>query len=201
MRNIFYVFMAAICGFVGFSTVSEARMMMPQDETMLVPSDIMPSEPIKEVLPTDPDDVSHPSFPNPDIDISASSHFLPIELSESWWRGVPLEGNTVVAYTLMNNIGNLDVELVSASSPLADLVEIHNHIMDENGVMEMSEVPSLNIEATSHILFQPGGYHLMVFGVHPPLDAGDNGFNLPIMLCFSNGLCTMDNFEYRPFRN
>lgn len=63
-------------------------------------------------------------------------------------------------------------KLVSASSPVAGVVEIHEMAMDGN-VMKMRAVPSLDLPAGKPVDLKPGGYHVMLMDLKKPLNAGD----------------------------
>ena len=63
-------------------------------------------------------------------------------------------------------------KLVSASSPVAGVVEIHEMTMDGN-VMKMRAVPSLDLPAGKPVELKPGGFHVMLMDLKKPLNAGD----------------------------
>jgi copper(I)-binding protein len=69
-------------------------------------------------------------------------------------------------------------KLLSASSPVAGVVEIHEMAMDGN-VMKMRAVPSLDLPAGKAVDLKPGGYHVMLMDLKKPLTAGDT---VPITL-------------------
>ena len=63
--------------------------------------------------------------------------------------------------------------LVSASSPDANLVQIHESRI-ESGMMMMQELrEGLPLPAGEAVALAPGGNHLMLLGVKEPLVAGD----------------------------
>ena len=63
--------------------------------------------------------------------------------------------------------------LVSASSPLASSVEIHEMAMDGN-VMTMRALPDgLALPAGKAVALKPGGVHIMLMGLKQALKAGD----------------------------
>ena len=63
--------------------------------------------------------------------------------------------------------------LVSASSPMATAVELHQMAMDGN-VMTMRALPDgLPLPAGKPVALTPGGHHLMLMGLTQPLKAGD----------------------------
>ena len=63
-------------------------------------------------------------------------------------------------------------KLVSASSPVAGVVEIHEMSMDNN-VMKMRAVPALDLPAGKAVELKPGGYHVMLLDLKQQLKAGD----------------------------
>jgi hypothetical protein len=63
-------------------------------------------------------------------------------------------------------------KLVSASSPVAGVVEIHEMSMDGN-VMRMRALPNgLDLPAGKAVDLKPGGYHVMLMDLKQPLQAG-----------------------------
>ena len=66
-----------------------------------------------------------------------------------------------------------DAHLVSASSPLASVVEIHEMAMDGH-VMRMRALPQgLPLPAGKAVPLAPGGHHIMLMDLKQPLKAGD----------------------------
>jgi copper(I)-binding protein len=63
-------------------------------------------------------------------------------------------------------------KLVSASSPVAGIVEIHEMSMDGT-TMKMRAVPFLPLPAGQAVDLKPGGYHLMLMELKQPLKAGE----------------------------
>jgi len=63
--------------------------------------------------------------------------------------------------------------LVSATSPGANMVQVHESRM-ESGMMMMRELrEGLPLPAGAAVALEPGGNHLMLLGVTEPLVAGD----------------------------
>ena len=74
---------------------------------------------------------------------------------------------------------NTDDRLIKASSSVAKMVELHEHIND-NGVMRMREVEGgVVLPAGESMVMQPGGYHIMLIGLHEPLKA-DSSMDLSL---------------------
>ncbi|MGB0411461.1 MAG: copper chaperone PCu(A)C [Pikeienuella sp.] len=76
------------------------------------------------------------------------------------------------AYISVLNHGDAD-RLLDAASNVAKRVEIHEHRHVE-GVMKMRQVKA-GIEVPKHgeMVMAPGGYHVMLMGLHAPLVEGE----------------------------
>jgi copper(I)-binding protein len=65
-----------------------------------------------------------------------------------------------------------DAKLISASSPVAAVVEVHEMKMDQ-GVMKMRAVTALDLPAGKSVELKPGGYHVMLMDLQQTMKAGD----------------------------
>lgn len=80
---------------------------------------------------------------------------------------------TGAAFLTIENKGSAADKLVAVSTTIAKSVEIHTMAMEGN-VMTMREVQSIELKPATKIAMRPGqGYHLMLFGLHQQLKAGD----------------------------
>ena len=68
------------------------------------------------------------------------------------------------AFMTINNTGKEDVVLKTASIEGAKSVEIHTH-SHKDGVMRMRQLHELSIKAGEAVVLEPGGLHLMIFGI------------------------------------
>ncbi len=95
-----------------------------------------------------------------------------IVIADPYSRAAPQAGGNGGAFmTITNNSGAAD-RLVSAQSPAADAVEIHETI-DDNGVMRMRPVTGgFEIPAGGKLELKPGGKHIMLIGLAAPLEPG-----------------------------
>jgi copper(I)-binding protein len=64
-------------------------------------------------------------------------------------------------------------KLVSATSPVAGVVEIHEMVMDGN-VMKMRAVAGLDLPAGKAVDLKPGGYHVMLMDLKQELKPGES---------------------------
>jgi copper(I)-binding protein len=84
------------------------------------------------------------------------------------------------AFMLLTNTDKEADRLVAATSPVCGRVEIHE-MADENGVMKMRQVSSLEIPAEASVELKPHSYHLMLMDLPSPLKAGSK---FPLTLSF-----------------
>ncbi len=103
---------------------------------------------------------------------------------------IPGQDKTV-AYMDVTNRTRSTVTLVSASAEPVRAIEIHVTQMDD-GVMRMRRLEGVEIAAGETIRFEPGGRHLMLFGVKS-LDT-----RLPVQLTFADGTLRVVEFERIP---
>ena len=72
-------------------------------------------------------------------------------------------------------------KLLGGSSPVAEKVELHTHLM-EDGIARMRPVDGgIDVAAGSPVELKPGGLHLMLIGLKAPLKQGDS---FPLTLNF-----------------
>ncbi len=110
-----------------------------------------------------------------------STHAGPLEIEQAQARATVGNQANSAAYMEIENNGKTDEALLSASSPVADRVEIHSMSM-EGDVMKMRAVDRLDIKAGTAVKMRPGqGYHLMLLGLKKPLKEGDK---FPLTLHF-----------------
>ena len=80
----------------------------------------------------------------------------------------------------IENKGAAD-QLVSASSPVAGEVQLHEMAMEGN-VMKMRQVKDIAVPAGGAVELKPGGLHLMFMNIKAPLTAGET---VPVKLKFA----------------
>jgi copper(I)-binding protein len=80
----------------------------------------------------------------------------------------------------IENKGAAD-QLLSASSPVAGEVQLHEMSMDGQ-VMKMRQVKDIPVPAGGAVELKPGGLHLMFMNIKAPLTAGET---VPVKLKFA----------------
>ncbi|MCS6970101.1 MAG: copper chaperone PCu(A)C [Planctomycetota bacterium] len=102
---------------------------------------------------------------------------------ERAWARASLPGAEAGAVYALIRGGARDDRLVAASSPVCAHCEVHEHVRDQRGLMQMREVAGgLAIPAGAALELQPGGYHIMLIGLHQPLRVGQR---FPLTLQFA----------------
>ncbi len=102
---------------------------------------------------------------------------------DAWTRESPMVDLAGAAYLVIHNNTDAADALIGASSPVAEVVEIHQSSMDDEGVMSMSRVEEIPIPAHGDAVLEPGGYHIMLINLLEPLT---EGMEVEITLDFLN---------------
>jgi len=94
-----------------------------------------------------------------------------VHVISAWAR--PSVTQTGAAYGYIINLGEEDETLLGGSTAAADVVEIHEMIMDGD-VMQMNPLADgLVVPSGGFVQLKPGGYHVMFIGLTAPLMAGE----------------------------
>jgi copper(I)-binding protein len=105
------------------------------------------------------------------LTLAVSAAHAQTTVKDPWVRGtVPQQKATGAFMQLTSTQGG---KLVSASSPSAGVVEVHEMAM-EGSTMKMRAVPSLDLPAGKSVELKPGGYHVMLMDLKAPLKEGDS---------------------------
>ena len=91
-------------------------------------------------------------------------------VKDPWVRGtVAAQKATGMFAQITSTAGG---KLLSASSPAAGVVEIHEMVM-EGDMMKMRAIPGLDLPAGKAVDLKPGGYHVMLLDLKQELKVGD----------------------------
>jgi copper(I)-binding protein len=94
-------------------------------------------------------------------------------IDHPWTRPTPQGVKVGSGYFVIRNRGKVPDRLVSASSPIAGKVEIHQTAV-KDGVATMREVQGgLPVGSGKSVEFKPFGLHLMFFDLKQPLKQGE----------------------------
>ena len=95
-----------------------------------------------------------------------------VRFDHVWARPTAAGATTGAVYFSVTATTRPD-RLTGASSPVAATTELHQTIND-NGVMKMRAVPSIDLIPGKPVVFNPGGYHVMLTGLKSALKPGDS---------------------------
>ena len=113
-----------------------------------------------------------------------------ITLDSAWARPTKA-GMMSAAYFKLQNNGSMPDSLVRVSSSASEDVQIHlSYEKDE--IMVMEEQPFVAIQPSEQILFQPGGYHIMIIQPTNDMNEGDS---LSLSLYFNSGMIIERNIQ------
>jgi periplasmic copper chaperone A len=103
-----------------------------------------------------------------------------IRVTDAWARS-PMQDVGAVYFTVHNGASEED-RLTGVSTPVAERAEIHETVEVE-GQMQMQPVGSVAVAPDQDVIFEPGGYHVMLFGLSEPLEVGST---IEVTLIFSH---------------
>ena len=103
-----------------------------------------------------------------------------LRISSPFTRATPPGAKVAGAFLSIENRGQEADRLVSVSSPVAGLVEIHEMAMD-GGLMKMRAVKGIELKPGATVELRPGGYHVMLEDLKQPLREGEQ---IPLLLTF-----------------
>ena len=93
-----------------------------------------------------------------------------VTVKDAWVRATVAQQKATGAFMQLQSAQ--DAKLISAQSPVAGVVEVHEMAMD-GGVMKMRAVPSLALPAGKAVELKPGGYHVMLMDLKGQVKDGD----------------------------
>ncbi len=112
------------------------------------------------------------------IAILASTANAQVTVKDAWVRATVPQQQATGAFMQLS--AAKDSKLVSASSPLTPVVEVHEMAMQDN-VMRMRQIPAVELPAGKAVDLKPGGYHVMLLDLKQQVKEGDT---VPITLVF-----------------
>lgn len=121
------------------------------------------------------------------LSLCASAAFADgVMVHDPYARASAMMSSSGAAFMVLHNDSDQDVTLIGAESDgLAERIELHTHIEDENGVMRMREVEGgIGIPAHGETHLARGGLHIMFLGLAQPMVDGET---IDLTLIFDHG--------------
>lgn len=110
-----------------------------------------------------------------------------VTVENAYARAVPPGQPNSAAFLTLVNTSDTDHSLKAAASPVAATVELHTHT-NNNGVMEMRQIPQIDVPANGKAELAPGGLHIMLIELRQELKAGES---VAVTLTFEDGSTTV----------
>ena len=113
------------------------------------------------------------------VAISLNAQIL---ITKQYIKETPPNAKNSAAFMSIENQDSKDIELLSDSSNVSKVSELHTHIT-QDGMKQMIQIPSIKIPANSKVDFKPGGLHIMLIGLNKDI----NNQNVDLNLTFNDG--------------
>jgi len=104
-----------------------------------------------------------------------------IKIEDAYTRATVPGQQVAGGFMKIENKGASVDQLLSASSPAAGEVQLHEMAMEGN-VMKMRQIKDVSVPAGGSVELKPGGLHLMFMNIKAPLTAGET---VPVKLKFA----------------
>lgn len=106
-----------------------------------------------------------------------------IMVHDAYARATPPSAVNSAVFTTLMNHSDKERSIVSATTPAAGKVELHDVIMDGD-VMKMRQVQQITIPANGEAVLKPGSLHIMLFDLASSLKEGEK---IEMTLTYANG--------------
>jgi copper(I)-binding protein len=116
------------------------------------------------------------------LPLAAQDHPEGLHVHDIYARSTGQVGASGAIFLMIHNNTATDDRLIAAASDVAERVELHTHLEDANGVMQMLHVKEgFPIPAGDMHALERGGDHVMLLGLTRVLQDGDT---FPVTLTF-----------------
>ncbi len=122
---------------------------------------------------------------------------LSVHVTHAYVNSAPPAVKVTAGFFELRNSGSVTITLTAISSPVAEKVELHQSA-SVDGRMTMRQLISLDIAPSEKVKLEPGGMHLMVWGLDRSLRPGNS---VPLTLYFPNRQSTTFQAELRDVRD
>lgn len=105
----------------------------------------------------------------------------PVKVEQAYGFATMPGAMTGAAFMKITNTAAEDDALIGAKSTVAEITEIHENILDDDGTMMMRKIPTLSLPAGKTVILQPKGYHIMFMKLRESLGIDQT---IPVTLQF-----------------
>jgi copper(I)-binding protein len=96
-----------------------------------------------------------------------------LEITNAWARPGREGGGSAIYMNILNGSSVADT-LISLSSPVAGMTEVHETYEQEEGMMGMRPAETVVVPARDALSLEPGGLHVMLMQLNRELTEGDS---------------------------
>ncbi|MWB77717.1 copper chaperone PCu(A)C [Pseudooceanicola sp. 216_PA32_1] len=98
-----------------------------------------------------------------------------IVIEDSYARAATPIARSGAAYMVIRNTGSEDDRLIGVNTPMAEVAQLHTHVMEGGGVMRMRPAPDgFAVPAGGTALLERGGDHVMLMGLTEAMQDGSS---------------------------
>jgi periplasmic copper chaperone A len=123
--------------------------------------------------------------------LATQSALAQTTVKDPWVRGTVAQQKSTGAF--MQVTSTQGGKLISAKSPVAGVVEIHEMVM-EGDLMKMRAIPGLELPAGKPVELKPGSYHVMLMELKQQLKEGET---VPVTLVVEGKDGKHENIEVK----
>ena len=105
------------------------------------------------------------------LGLGAAPAHAQVSVQDAWVRATVPQQKATGAFMRINS--TTAGRLVSASSPVAGVTELHEMAV-QNGIMKMRQVKGIDIAAGQGAELKPGGHHIMLMNLKQQVREGDS---------------------------
>ena len=95
-----------------------------------------------------------------------------LEIDGAWVRATPPNRDVTAAYLVIRNRSAQPRELLAVETPVAAYTELHA-MRQVDDMMEMEKIEGVVVPAQGEAALEPGGNHIMLYGVNRQLAEGE----------------------------
>lgn len=95
------------------------------------------------------------------------------QVENPYARAVPPGQMNSAAFMVVTNNTDQPRAIVAASSSVSEVVELHTHT-NVDGVMQMRQIPQIDLPAQQTTELKPGGLHIMLIGLQQDMTEGSS---------------------------
>ena len=106
-----------------------------------------------------------------------------LRVDHAWVRLAAVPGRPAAAYLTVHG-GKEPNRLIAIDSRQAGSSELHESMKSGQDMASMRRLDGVDLPADGTVIFAPGGYHVMLFGVGPQVKPGDT---MPLVARFAKG--------------